>query len=262
MTVPRLRVQGITKRFPRPGNPGDLEVIANLNLDAAAGEFLCLLGPSGCGKTTLFNMIAGVDKPTAGDILLNGEVMSGRKGLVGYMLQRDVLLPWRTVLENARLALELKGVGRVESRAVASRYLKDYGLAGFEDYYPCALSEGMRQRVALVRTVVCEHDVVLFDEPFSSVDYKVRLLLERQVYDLVRVGGRTVVFVTHDIESAVALGDRVVVLSRLPCRVVAERAVGLARAAGGPMEARRAPDFGKVFADTLKLYYESNEGDS
>src|ERR1700722_137310 len=197
-------------------------------------KFVSILGPSGCGKSTIFNIIAGLLVPSHGDVYLNGEKISGMIGFVGYMLQKDMLLPWRTVLDNVILGMELQGVSKREARGRAPPYLRRYGLEGFETRYPAALSGGMRQRAALLRTLLYESDVVLLDEPFGALDAQTRAQMQQWLLRLWADFDKTVVFVTHDVEEAVYLSDQVIVMTRRPGRI--EDIVDV------PIDRPRAPD--------------------
>ncbi|QGQ20843.1 ATP-binding cassette domain-containing protein [Cellulomonas sp. JZ18] len=218
----------VSRRFPSPEG-GTVDALVDAHLTVRPGEFVSLIGPSGCGKSTLFNLIAGLDTPSEGRVLIDGVDRSGQQGLVGYMLQKDLLLPWRTVLENVVLGLEIGGVRRKAAQALARPLLTTYGLGGFENRYPTQLSGGMRQRVALLRTVLFNRDVILLDEPFGALDAQTREHMQEWLLDLWDDFHKTVLFVTHDIDEAIYLSDRVVVMSARPGRIVAEFDVTLDR---------------------------------
>ncbi|HEY3919247.1 MAG TPA: ABC transporter ATP-binding protein [Stellaceae bacterium] len=182
-------------------------------------RFISILGPSGCGKSTIFNLIAGLLVPSQGDIYLDGMKITGMIGFTGYMLQKDMLLPWRTVLDNVILGMELRGVPKREARERAAPHLRRYGLAGFESHYPAALSGGMRQRAALLRTLLYDSDVVLLDEPFGALDAQTRAQMQEWLLQLWADFQKTVVFVTHDVEEAVYLSDQVIVMTPRPGRI-------------------------------------------
>jgi NitT/TauT family transport system ATP-binding protein len=198
---------------------GETVALQNLNLSVRDGEFCSIVGPSGCGKSTLLSLIAGLIRPTEGGVLLNGAPAGRRDGRVGIILQKDHLFDWRTVLQNAELGLEILGKGTAEARRQAHDLLQTYGLGGFENSYPYQLSGGMRQRVALIRTLATNPDVLLLDEPFSALDYQTKLILERDVHAIIRANRKTALLVTHDIEEAVSMSDRVIVLSGRPAQV-------------------------------------------
>jgi len=223
----KLELRGVSQVFSAAG--GDVVALSPLDLVIPDGRFVSIIGPSGCGKSTLFNIIAGLQTPTSGAVMIEGENVTRMIGLVGYMLQKDLLLPWRTVLDNVILGMELKGVGRAAARERARPYLRRYGLAGFENHYPAALSGGMRQRAALLRTLLYDTEVVLLDEPFGALDAQTRSLMQSWLLQLWADFGKTVVFVTHDVEEAVFLSDIVHVMTARPGRIKATLEVPLAR---------------------------------
>jgi ABC-type nitrate/sulfonate/bicarbonate transport system ATPase subunit len=178
------------------------------------------LGPSGCGKSTLFNAIAGLILPTSGKIFLENEVINGKSGLVGYMFQKDLLLPWRSVLDNIVLGTEVQGKPRAESVARASGMIEKYGLGGFEHYYPRFLSGGMRQRAAFLRTMMMDTEVMLLDEPFGALDAQTRLAMQEWLHEVWRDSRKTIIFITHDVDESLFLAEKVLVLSSRPARVI------------------------------------------
>jgi NitT/TauT family transport system ATP-binding protein len=188
-----------------------------------------IIGPSGCGKTTVFNVIAGLLEADSGDIVYRGQTVDGLRGKVGYMMQRDLLLPWRTVLENVLIGPELSRMPIAQARETAMEYLNTYGLAGFENAYPRMLSGGMRQRVAFVRTLLSGKPVLCLDEPFGALDAITRAEMQDWLVRALVPAPRTVVLVTHDVEEAVLLADRVLVLSPRPGRVAGQLDVALPR---------------------------------
>jgi ABC-type nitrate/sulfonate/bicarbonate transport system ATPase subunit len=219
----RLTLEGLTKVY------GDLPVLDGVSLTVAAGEFVAVIGPSGCGKSTLFDVVAGLEPPDAGRVLVDGAEATGRTDAFAYMPQQDLLFPWRTVLDNTTLGLEVAGMRRRDARERARPLFREFGLDGFEDARPGELSGGMRQRAALLRTVVQDRPVLLLDEPFGALDALTRT--EMQVW-LSRTRARfawTVVLVTHDVREAVFLADRVAVLGPRPTSVLREVRVDLPR---------------------------------
>ncbi len=239
----QLRLNGIGKSFA--GKAGQTRVLDGLSFDIYERDFLSIIGPSGCGKTTVFNVIAGLVDPDEGSLLYHGREVDSLRGRVGYMMQKDLLFPWLTVLGNVLLGLEMKGVERARARETAREYLATFGLGGFENAYPRTLSGGMRQRVALIRTLVLDPDILLLDEPFSALDYQTRLYLEGVLMEAVETFHKTVILVTHDIDEAVALSKRVVVLSHRPARVKAVHTIELAQRS--PIAARSDPRFSGYF---------------
>jgi NitT/TauT family transport system ATP-binding protein len=239
----QLSVRGIHKSFAGKGT--DVDVLDGLSFDIHERDFVSIIGPSGCGKTTVFNIIAGLVEPDAGTLIYRGTEIASLRGRVGYMMQKDLLFPWRTVLENVLLGLEMRGVDRAQAVAAAREHLNAFGLAGFENAYPKTLSGGMRQRVALIRTLIMDPDILLLDEPFSALDYQTRLYLEGLLKEAVESFHKTVVLVTHDIDEAVALSKRVVVLSGRPARVKAIHDIDIAE--HSPIAARSDHRFSGYF---------------
>ncbi len=211
--APLLAVRDLSLHF------GEVEAIRDVNLTVSQGEFLALLGPSGCGKSTLLNIMAGLLQPDQGQVLIEGVETANRLGRFAYMPQRDVLLPWRTILENATLGLEVAGVDRRQARERARDLLPRFGLEGFGDHYPTALSGGMRQRAAFLRTVLADQPVLLLDEPFGALDALTRRAMQEWLLDLWNELNRTIVMVTHDVEEALLLADRVAVMTARPGRI-------------------------------------------
>jgi NitT/TauT family transport system ATP-binding protein len=222
----KISMRGISQTFRRQG-AAPLSVLSNFTLDVRAGEFVAIVGPSGTGKTTLLNIISGLQRPTAGEVLIDGEKVEGIQKRVGYMPARDALLPWRTALRNVEYGLELQGVR--DRRPKAREMLEMLGLRDFENSYPHELSQGMRQRVAIARTFAVSPEILLMDEPFSALDAQTRVRVQELFLALWERERKTVLLVTHDVMEAIALADRVVSCSTRPARVVADRAVDLER---------------------------------
>ena len=239
----QLSVRNIRKSFS--GKAGEIAVLDDLSFGINERDFVSIIGPSGCGKTTIFNIIAGLLEPDSGTLFYRGAEIENLRGRVGYMMQKDLLFPWRTVLGNVLLGLETKGVARAKAEDKARDYLKSFGLAGFENAYPKTLSGGMRQRVALIRTLIMDPDILLLDEPFSALDYQTRLYLEGVLKDAVATYNKTVILVTHDIDEAVALSKRVVVLSGRPARVKIVHDIDIS--AHSPIAARSDSRFSGYF---------------
>ena len=223
----KLRLDQVGMTF-RTAN-GAFQALAPVTLSIAPGRFVSLIGPSGCGKSTIFNIVAGLLEPTSGRVLIDGTDATGTIGRVGYMLQKDLLLPWRTVLDNVILGMEIQGVPLKKARQRALPLLRRYGLASFEYLHPSALSGGMRQRAALLRTLLFDTDVILLDEPFGALDAQTKLQMQEWLLRLWADFGKTVVFVTHDIEEAIYLSDEVHVMATRPGRIVETIAVPIPR---------------------------------
>ena len=227
---PMLELVNVWKRFGEA--QAQTVAVSGVNLRIAKSEFVTLVGPSGCGKSTLFNMIAGLLPPDDdGSLLFGGAPQRDGQllGKVSFMPQRDLLFPWRTVLDNAILALEVEGVPRKEARERARVMLPEFGLAGFANHYPHQLSGGMRQRVALMRTFLFERDLMLLDEPFGALDALTRTRMQHWLLELWAQHRRTVLFITHDIDEAILLGDKVLVMTARPGTVKSETVIDLPR---------------------------------
>ena len=220
----RLAAVGIGKTFP-----DGVEALRDVSISLAEGEFVSLVGPSGCGKSTLLRILCGLSEPSAGRVLIDGEPAVELLGRIGYMPQRDLLMQWRTTVENAAVGLELAGVQRHEARERARAQMARFGLAGFEGSRPSALSGGMRQRAALLRTFLAGRDVLLLDEPFGSLDALTREAMREWLLGGWEADRKTILLVTHDVEEAVFLSDRVYVMSERPGGVRAEVEIPLPR---------------------------------
>jgi ABC-type nitrate/sulfonate/bicarbonate transport system ATPase subunit len=221
---PLLDVRSVSLRY-RDANGGTLEVLRDISLHVNAGEFVALIGPSGSGKTTLLSLIAGLEEPTSGEIALHDDSHAIRLGHVGYMPQRDLLLPWRSALDNASAGLEVHGISKAEARERARALFQQFDLAGFERAWPATLSGGMRQRVAFARAVLAGGELLLLDEPFGALDALTRLSLQRWLAEMCAALNLTCLLVTHDLDEALLLADRVYVLTPRPGRILLERPV-------------------------------------
>ncbi len=226
---PLLTINNLTATYMEDGQ--HLVALENVNLQVQPGEFVCLIGPSGSGKSTLLDIVSGLFAEVEGTVEINGRALAPaqRPGSTSYMRQRDLLMPWRTALENAALALEVHGHPRKESRRLAAARFAEFGLAGFEGKYPAQLSGGMRQRVAFLRTVLAERELLLLDEPFGALDALNRSNLQQWLVKLWEREQQGVVMVTHDVDEAVFLADRVIVLSARPGTVIHEERISLPR---------------------------------
>ena len=254
MSDPKLVVDNVSCRFDA-GN-----VIHNINLTLRRGEFVSIVGPSGCGKSTLFNIVSGLIRPTEGRVLLDGKDVTGDRGHVGYMLQKDLLLPWRTVVGNIVLGASLRRKVTRDDLQRATELAKRYGLGDFLDHYPHALSGGMRQRVALMRTLALQADVLLLDEPFGALDAQTRLDMQLWLLSVCRDLNATILFVTHDVDEAIFLSDRVVVLTGRPGTVAADIAIDAPRPRG--IETLTTTEFIDLKRQALALLHHPTTADS
>ena len=224
---PRLQVTGISQRFV--DGERTVDVMRDIALEARAGEFVTVIGPSGCGKSTLFNIIAGLEDADTGEVRVDGTLVTGHTEAFAYMPQQDLLFPWRRILDNTTLGLEVRGMPRDEARARAAALFPRFGLAGFEQAYPHTLSGGMRQRAALLRTVVQGRPILLLDEPFGALDALTRMEMQEWLAGMSTEFGWTVLLVTHDVREAVLLSDRIVVMTPRPASIAATIEVPLPR---------------------------------
>jgi NitT/TauT family transport system ATP-binding protein len=269
-----LSMIAVTHKFPRPADPhgtdmaslesiisvrginkvysGQVHALKDVDLDFPAGALTTLLGPSGCGKTTLLKIIAGLMAPNTGEVLVKGRKVTGPGPERAFVFQDFALLPWATVLRNVAFGLELRGMAEGKRNEIGRRYIEQVGLAGFEDKYPHELSGGMRQRVGLARALAVEADVLLLDEPFSAVDEQTRRKFQEDLLRLREIERKTFIFVTHSIEEAVYLSDRIVLLSRRPGRVSQIIAPQIDRS-GSPDEIRRD----RAYLDTVEEIWQS-----
>ncbi len=237
MTTPVIDLNRVTLRY------GASEVLSELSLSVATGDFVCVIGPSGCGKTSLLRLVAGLTPPTEGTVTVRGAAPSPRPQAVGFVFQSPALYPWRRAVGNVAMPLELMGMAKAERYTLAQQRLAQVGLAGFERHYPWQLSGGMQQRVALARALVASPSVLLLDEPFAALDEITRDQLNDHLTEVWRASGATALFVTHAIPEAVYLASKIVVLSRRPGRVVAEIDCG------PPPRRRDSPAFQALVAE-------------
>jgi len=246
--LPRIELRHVSKTFS--GIDHAVPALEDVSFKVMPGEFVTIIGASGSGKSTLFNLCVGLLEPDEGEILIDGERPGNRAGMVGYMPQRDLLLPWRSVLNNVLIPLEIQGSTRRESRQKALEMLPHFGLETFKNEYPSALSGGMRQRAALLRTWLTGCSTLLLDEPFGALDALTRKELQNWLLRVWQEFGRTVMFITHDVEEAVYLADRVIVLSARPGEIKRELKIDLPRPRRQRMVAE--PEFGKLVRELLE----------
>lgn len=209
-----LEVKGIGKRYQN--KDGEVQALKNVNFRVKPGEFVSIIGPSGCGKSTLLSIIAGLEEKNEGEIYIQNEKVTGVSPKIGYMLQRDCLLEWRTIFSNALFGLEVKGKKSKENIEYVESLLKKYSLYDFKDKYPSEISGGMRQRAALIRTLAVKPKILLLDEAFCALDYQTRIMVTNDIYQILRQENITALIVTHDISEAISMSDRVLVLSKRP----------------------------------------------
>ena len=256
MNAPALSLSAITCTFiSRDDRSQRYTAVRDVSLDIAPGEFVSVVGPTGCGKSTLLNVGAGLLEPSSGSVTVFGEPLVGVNRRAGYMFQSEALMPWRTALGNVMAGLEFRGVPEADARRQAEDWLRRVGLGGFGDRYPHQMSGGMRKRTSLAQTLVLDPDIILMDEPFSALDIQTRQLMENEVLDLWAAKRKAVLFITHDLDEAIAMSDRVVVLSAGPAaRPIGEFTVDLPRPRD-VAEVRVAPrfiDLHKAIWDVLR----------
>ena len=243
--IPKLEVSHLCYSYHTM--EGETEALSDLSFQVQTGEILAVVGPSGCGKSTLLSLICGLLKPDSGRILLDGQPVSEGDTRIGYMLQKDYLLQWRSIRSNALLGLEIQKKLTPENIAYVDTLLTQYGLGDFKNSLPNQLSGGMRQRAALIRTLAVCPDILLLDEPFSALDYQTRLSVSDEIGTIIREEGKTAILVTHDISEAISLSDRVVVLSKRPASLKKIFPIQFSTKNHTPMQAREAPEFKDYF---------------
>ncbi len=251
----RLEFRNVLKRFPARGDSASVTAIQNVNLEVRDGEVVTLIGPSGCGKSTLLNLGSGLDAVTEGEVYVDGERVTRPNSHVAFMLQKDLLLPWRTIRQNVELGLEIQRSERATRRDLALGLLERCHLQSFENHYPHQLSGGMRQRAALARTLAVNPSVLLMDEPFSALDAQTKMVLQQDLGQTLAQEGKTALFITHDLTEAIALSDRVLVMSQRPGTIVQEITVDLPDREN-PMQRRKHPkvnDYVGALMDLLHI---------
>lgn len=254
MKMVRLENVGLTY-FSKNGETNALD---GVNFEIGEGEFVSIVGPSGCGKTTILSLVSGLIKPTKGEIFVAGGTPSENRDKTGYMFQKDLLFEWRTIQKNIYLGLEIQKKNTQENKQYAKELLTKYGLGEFENKYPNQLSGGMRQRVALIRTLVLKPEVLLLDEPFSALDYQTRINVCEDVSKILRAEKKTTILVTHDITEAISLSDKIIVLSNRPARV--KRIYTMEFDTNSPRERRETPKFNKYFKQVWRDLQVENKG--
>lgn len=252
-----LEVKNINKKYQ--SKEGEILALKDVSFDVNDGEFISIIGPSGCGKSTLLSIIAGLESKSSGSISLNGKEMEGSSPSIGYMLQRDCLLEWRSILSNAMFGLEIKGKTSNSDKEYVERLLKKYSLYEFKDKYPSELSGGMRQRAALIRTLAIKPKILLLDEAFSALDYQTRIMVTNDIYSILRKEHITAIIVTHDISEAISMSDRVLVLSERPGTVKRIHNIDFEIDGRDPINCRESPKFSTYFNTLWKELKVVNE---
>lgn len=232
-----LEVKNLGKTYQAEN--GEIEALKNISFKEKEGEFVSIIGPSGCGKSTLLSIIAGLESKSLGESYIDGKV--------GYMLQKDNLLEWRTIYKNVLLGLEIQNINTAENRKYAEDLLKKYGLYEFKNKYPNQLSGGMRQRVALIRTLAIRPKVLLLDEAFSALDYQTRLMVTNDIYKILKNENITVLMVTHDISEAISMSDRIIVLTNRPASIKNIHEINFGIKERNPLNCRESPKFSEYF---------------
>ncbi len=252
-----LEVKNINKKYQ--SKEGEILALNDVSFDVNDGEFISIIGPSGCGKSTLLSIIAGLESKSSGSISLNGKEMEGSSPSIGYMLQRDCLLEWRSILSNAMFGLEIKGKTSNSDKEYVEKLLKKYSLYEFKDKYPSELSGGMRQRAALIRTLAIKPKILLLDEAFSALDYQTRIMVTNDIYSILRKEHITAIIVTHDISEAISMSDRVLVLSERPGTVKRIHNIDFEIDGRNPINCRESPKFSTYFNTLWKELKVANE---
>ena len=240
-----LELKNISKKYQ--AKQGEVLALKNINLKVKKGEFISIIGPSGCGKSTLLSIISGLEEKSTGEIYLEGKKVEKLSDQIGYMLQKDCLLEWRTIFSNAIFGLEIKGKVSKESKEYIEELLKKYNLYEFKDKYPSELSGGMRQRAALIRTLATNPKILLLDEAFSALDYQTRIMVTNDIYSILRKENITAIIVIHDISEAISMSDRVVVLTKRPGTVKDIHKIDFEIEDRNPINCRESPKFSKYF---------------
>lgn len=245
-----LKIENIRKIYQAKND--ELEALKGINLTVNEGEFVSIIGPSGCGKSTLLSIIAGLEEKTSGKIYIDNEEIVGVSRKIGYMLQKDSLLEWRSIYQNIMIGLEIQGIKNKENEMYVKDLLKKYNIYEFRNKYPSQLSGGMRQRVALIRTLAIRPKILLLDEAFSALDYQTRMLVIKDVYRILKNENKTVLMVTHDISEAISMSDRVVVLSNRPSVIKKIYDINFDMESRDPMNCRENLKFSKYYENLWK----------
>jgi NitT/TauT family transport system ATP-binding protein len=245
----------ISKSFVSPKE--SIEVFNNLNLSISSGEFVSIIGPNGCGKTTLFNIIIGLDKDYKGYVKLDH--IKDRRTEIAYMMQKDLLLPWKTVYQNIIIGLDIQGKVNSHTKGYVLHYLSRFGISNLISSYPSKLSGGERQKVALIRTLMLDSEILLMDEPFSAIDYNTRLELQTQIYSLAKEKNKTVLLITHDIDEAITVSDRAIIFGNKPKGVFKDLKITFNFEKRSPFKVKQDPKFASYFSEIWQSLPKHNE---
>lgn len=245
-----LKLENINKTYQAKN--GETEALRSINFSVNEGEFVSIIGPSGCGKSTLLSIIAGLENRSSGKIYIDGKETEGASSKIGYMLQKDSLLEWQTIYNNVLFGLEITHRKTKKNEEYVRELLKKYNLYEFKDKYPTQLSGGMRQRVALIRTLAIRPEILLLDEAFSALDYQTRIMVTKDIYNILKNENITTVMVTHDISEAISMSDRVIILSKRPAKVKKIEIIDFEMEGRNPMNCRKSPKFSKYFDSLWK----------
>ncbi|MCR6546848.1 ABC transporter ATP-binding protein [Dehalobacterium formicoaceticum] len=246
----KLRIDHVGMKYQSLN--GEINALEDVNFVVLEGDFISIVGPSGCGKSTLLSIISGLLSPSSGSIYLNGKKVTGTSRKIGYMLQKDHLFEWRSIMQNVLLGLEIQKAVTPEAKEKAELLLKTYGLYEFRHKYPSQLSGGMRQRAALIRTLITDPEILLLDEAFSALDYQTRLAVNEDIYAILKKEHKTAILVTHDIAEAISMGNKVIILTKRPGTVKNIYPLSFTCAECTPLKSREAPEFRHYFQKVWK----------
>ena len=245
-----LKIDKISKKYQAKN--GEIEALKDISFTVNEGEFVGIIGPSGCGKSTLLSIIAGLEEKSSGALYIDGEESQNISSKIGYMLQKDSLLEWRTIYKNVIFGLEIRKINTPENRRYVEELLKKYHLYEFKDKYPSQLSGGMRQRVALIRTLAIKPKILLLDEAISALDYQTRIMVTKDIYRILKNEGITAVMVTHDISESISMSDRIAVLTQRPATIKCIKEINFSIKNRNPLNVRETPEFSKYFDSIWK----------
>ena len=245
-----LKIKNIKKTYQSKN--GEITAIDNISFSVNEGEFVSIIGPSGCGKSTLLSIISGLEEKTSGEVFIEGVLSDGISPKVGYMLQKDTLLEWRTIYNNVMLGLEIRHIKTKENEEYATNLLKKYGLYEFKDKYPTQLSGGMRQRASLIRMLATRPKILLLDEAFSALDYQTRMMVTNDIYKILRTENITSIIVTHDISESISMSDKVIVLTNRPAKIKKIYNIDFEMQSRSPINCRKSPKFSQYFDSLWK----------